>query len=199
MRRGSSQAENICRRVKAQDKMGKAIKLGGQDTRKIALNLYGIDIDVEKEEAEDSLKRILNLPSENQDIEVRALRPMVGGRRAATILAKPELAKTLAAIGKVRIGISVADVKERKDMKRCNKCWQEGHFERECKGEDRKNLCRNCGKPNHVARDCRERPACILCDTIGHRTASRFCKFRQGGREEAEAPSVLTQNQAAHS
>ena len=42
-------------------------------------------------------------------------------------------------------------IRERKEDKACFKCWENGHWQRECKGMDKRDLCMNCGNAAHKA------------------------------------------------
>lgn len=55
-----------------------------------AANIYGLEIDLEETQIKKTSKEAMNLSKESRDIEIKALRPMFGGRNAATVIASIE-------------------------------------------------------------------------------------------------------------
>lgn len=143
--------------------------------QKMSVNLYGIDIDVGEKQIQDRLHEVLEKQPDTDGVEVKALRPLRGGRQAATIIANEDVIEKLIEMRKVKIGFSIADVRERKIIARCNRCWEPGHMAKECKSEDRSKKCRNCTSEDHMVKDCAEKPYCLTCKVQGHRTASEGC------------------------
>lgn len=175
MKKGSKETDKIYKRIKENMKDATVKKYTG-GRQKISANIYGIDIDVRENQIEERIHEVLGIAQNKDGVEIKALRPLRGGRQAATIVGKEEIISKLIETRKIKIGFSIADVKERKITNKCNRCWEIGHMAKECKGEDRSTKCRNCGKDGHLVRDCIEEPYCMVCLETGHRTESRNCK-----------------------
>ncbi|XP_044754992.1 uncharacterized protein LOC123313945 [Coccinella septempunctata] len=178
IRKGSKETDTIFKKIK-ENMGGETIRKYRSGGAKIAANVYGLDIDVKEEEIKQALKESINISPNEGDIEIKAIRPMTGGRNAATVIAPPEVIERLLRKGKIKIDFSSVDVKERKPLTKCNRCWEEGHIGKDCRGEDRSGKCRNCGKDGHLVRDCTEKPFCLICLEDGHRTATNRCKEKR--------------------
>lgn len=177
VKKGSNLAPEILQKIKV-NAVGPVRRLTGSANR-WAANIYGIDIDVKKEEVEMAIKNALGKSTTDLDFEIKALRPMMGGRQAATVIASEGSIKELLSRGSIKIGLSRADIRERRDIIKCLRCWEEGHIAKECQGEDRRNKCRNCCKEGHQVRECKDEPFCAICGTVGHRTATRVCMTKK--------------------
>lgn len=173
IRKGSKETDNICQKIRSATHMETARRLVGEAKR--AANIYGIDIDTKEVEVEEKLNEVLRSYKIDEKVEVKALRPMTGGRKAATIIGKLEHIARLIETGKVKIGFSLATIRERGESTKCNRCWNFGHTARQCSGIDRTLQCRNCTKEGHKVQDCTNKPFCADCKQEGHRTASGRC------------------------
>lgn len=175
MKKDSVETDNVLKKVRAVMGSEKVKKFTSKSTKK-AVNIYGLDMDLNELQVESALKKVINAPSEYKELEVKALRPMYGGRKTATIVAPPEIVKKLINTHRIRIGLSIVEVKERTEVIRCNRCWEMGHVAKDCIGEDRMGKCGNCGKDGHTVRECTENPFCLKCLKEGHRTTSGRCR-----------------------
>lgn len=129
---------------------------GGSE--KGAVNIYGIDIDIKKEENEAEIRVAMGRARTDPVIEVKAIRPMMESRQAATVVAGQSIIRELLGKSTIRIGLSMVNIKERKDIITFVKCWEEKHLARNCSGRDRKLLCRNCSEEGHKVSLCKSRP-----------------------------------------
>lgn len=175
IKKGSKETERLYKTIKENTKNQNVKKyIGGRP--KASANIYGIDIDIEEAQIADILNEITGTKKDEEKIEIKALRPLRGGRQAATIIANEDIIKKLTQIKKVKIGFTMADIKERVASIKCNRCWESGHMAKECMNEDRSQKCRNCTKEGHKVKDCTENSYCLNCKTEGHRTASDGCQ-----------------------
>ncbi|KAK9886731.1 hypothetical protein WA026_018382 [Henosepilachna vigintioctopunctata] len=92
LKKGSKEARNIYNRVKTKMQDGN-VKLYGHKDRRIAMNFYGIDIDVTGKQVEEEICKQLKVSG--NEVEVKALRPMRGGRQAATAFSSERTAQAL--------------------------------------------------------------------------------------------------------
>ncbi|XP_044753967.1 uncharacterized protein LOC123313246 [Coccinella septempunctata] len=195
VKKGSTNMANLLEKIKTTSHMETVHRLNGAAAKK-AVNLYGINIDMKEEEIGKRIQEILGKPENDQEIEVRALRQMRGGRQAATILAFPQTIGKLIQIWNIKLGFSSALVRERDDKIRCNRCWEEGHFAKDCRGEDRAKKCRNCTSEGHLVRECTEKPHCLVCNRTGHRTFSGQCKGKTKAIRKEEEGKVVRRSQS---
>ncbi|XP_044754990.1 uncharacterized protein LOC123313944 [Coccinella septempunctata] len=177
VKKGSAAGAELYQKIKENTPSGSVRRLHGS-SRKKAVNLYGVDIDVKEEEIKRTISSTLGKKMEDDEVEVKALRPMRGGRQAATILINLESMMTLIKARSIKIGFSTATISERREVTRCNRCWKEGHLARDCRGPDRGALCRNCCKEGHRVQSCQNRPYCMECEREGHRTGGATCNSK---------------------
>ncbi|XP_045482744.1 uncharacterized protein LOC123686561 [Harmonia axyridis] len=180
IRKGSKETERVYQTIKDNMKEQNVKKYTG-GRQKASANIYGLDIDANEAQIEDTLKETASC--QRDEITIKALRPLTEGRQAATIIASEEIIKKLIQIKRVKIGFSMEDIRERNIIVRCNRCWEIGHIARECSKEDRSKKCRNCTKEDHRVKDCKHNPYCLNCEKEGHRTASQRCE-----KERAKEP-----------
>lgn len=84
---------------------------------------------------------------------------------------------------RIKIGWTIAVVREIPRILRCFKCHGLGHMASACNlRESNGVLCRKCGEVGHVMRDCDNPPKCRLClasglpiELVGHVAASVRC------------------------
>lgn len=81
-------------------------------------------------------------------------------------------------VGKVRLGWTDCDVREKVAVARCYNCFEVGHFSKDCTAErSTKDTCLNCGKKGHKGKDCPNPPHCVKCQVDGHRLDQTRCPF----------------------
>lgn len=174
VKKGSKEIEKLCQKIRSTPYMESATKIGREVSK--VVNLYGIDLDVSEREVEEAIACALKAHGTKGDVNIKALRPMSGGRKAATAVGRQEVIQELINIGRIKIGFSLVDIKKRDEETRCNRCWGSGHYARDCRGVDRTLLCRNCSKEGHKIQECKSDPYCMECRVKGHRTASGGCR-----------------------
>jgi len=109
------------------------------------------------------------------------LRKGYRGTQIASMLLSKEVADKLLAMGHIRIGWAVCNIRSNVDPRRCFKCLEFGHMAARCRSKhDASKKCFNCGGEGHPAKDCSNNACCILCSRAGeqktsHHTLSRGC------------------------
>lgn len=71
--------------------------------------MYGMDADIQEEDIAKSVNIVLGRASNDEEVEVKTLRPMNGGRQAAAILALPTTINKLLGIKNFQAGIFYRD------------------------------------------------------------------------------------------
>ncbi|KAK9892793.1 hypothetical protein WA026_021985 [Henosepilachna vigintioctopunctata] len=127
MKQGSREEKNIVEKLKV-GMTGEKISIYGKTSRKVPLNVYRIDIDMKEGQIHDGIKKALNISCKDM-LEVKALRPLNGGRQAVTILVSEKVAQGLEYKSTVKLGWSEVEIKKKDDTKRSNRCWKEGQNE----------------------------------------------------------------------
>ncbi|KAK9882815.1 hypothetical protein WA026_023326 [Henosepilachna vigintioctopunctata] len=177
IKQGSREVKNIVEKLKV-GMTGKKIKIYGKAYRKVPLNVYGIDIDMKEGQIHDDM------------LEVKALRPLNGGRQAVTILVSEKVAEGLEYKSTVKLGWPQVEIRKKDDTKWCYRCWKDGHISRQCKGPDRTKLCRNYGE-GHQVKDCTREARCLDCDEGGQRTPMKPCRRKVGRKIKDGEKSVI--------
>ncbi|CAH1107096.1 unnamed protein product [Psylliodes chrysocephalus] len=150
---------------------------------KVVINIYDVDAVTSAEE----IARAVGAYTGAEAVEVRSLRPMEGGRQAATVELDEEEANKLFKEKEVRIGWTRCRVKERVDVGRCYRCGSINHIARDCKEPPMGEKCRKCGDEGHKAADCKEEKLyCWTCKTDGHRNASFKCPVFRNAVKKGE-------------
>lgn len=133
-----------------QQAIGKAGKVNSLEKRTL-LRIRDLDETVTKEEISTAL--------ENDNIagvQVRELKTGYRGKKLASINVTEDVAEKLLRKGMVKIGLDDCRVDKWLVEVRCYRCWELGHFAKDCKGADCTGLCRRCKKPGHRAADCKQ-------------------------------------------
>jgi hypothetical protein len=129
-------------------------------------------------------------PEERDRLQVHSLRPGHSGTQCCTI-SVPDTgkAKRLIKDGRVKIGLVMCRVRERRAVLQCYRCLGFGHTAHGCKAVDRSKLCRNCMQTGHQMGSCPNNPWCPLCAEMQngsrgatHRLGGEDCKARKGFR-----------------
>lgn len=142
-------------------------------TSKKVIHIKGLDGITNTEEVRDAISRLL--ATEEENIEIRALRPAYGGRQNVTAILKSEDADKCIQMRNIKIGWTNCRIIERKPETKCHRCWTAGHLKTECTGPDRTKLCLKCAKPGHKAADCKNTAYCVHCNQQGHQSSSQKC------------------------
>lgn len=138
------------------------------------LDIRELEVTTTNEEVERAVRSKLGdelMP----EVTLKALRDGPGGTKTVTVVASDRAAFKLATLGRIKVGWANGKIKKREEEKACFRCWEVGHWQRECKGVDRSKLCLNCGKEGHKAADCSEEAHCPVCNVTGHRAKSMKC------------------------
>lgn len=143
-------------------------------TSKKVIHLKDLDGVTNTEEIREAVSRCLKTEQEN--IDIRALRPAYGGRQNVTVILKSEDADKLIEMGNIKIGWTNCRIIERKQDTKCHRCWTLGHTKRDCIGPDRTTLCLKCAKPGHKAAECKNPAYCVHCNQEGHQSSNQRCR-----------------------
>jgi hypothetical protein len=134
--------------------------------KKQHLLLRDIDVTIDKEELEKTLKKVTN----NGDVKITSMRMAYGDTKRATFTVEEGAGKTLLEAGRVCVGLVRCRVSQFKELPRCYRCWQRGHMMAVCKGPDRTKRCFRCGDEGHKVEECQNETKCLECNKTGHRT-----------------------------
>nr|XP_022910658.1 uncharacterized protein LOC111421710 [Onthophagus taurus] len=149
------------------------------------INIKGMTSAAEIKEVEEAIRNTVG-----QEIEFKTsnLRPYARYMKAITVEMEKTAADQMLNEKKVRVGLTMCQVEERKGLKKCSRCWSPTHLARDCCGEDRSTWCFNCGGQDHKAKDCKSEARCSDCKRVGHRASTNMCpEYRnkmKGGKEE---------------
>lgn len=122
-------------------KQRKGVKVGGSP-RRTSFTIKGMDLITSKQEVDEVFKIIAG----GEAINVDPLRPVYGGKQAATITV--EQGGWIRRLGgSVLIGMGLCRIIEwTEEEDKCFRCWEPGHWAASCTVPDRKDLCKRCGK-----------------------------------------------------
>ena len=165
------------------DNDGLAPRLASRD---YALEVRELEATTTTEELKQALEGQLqgNLAKE---VTIKALKQGPGGTQTAIVRASSTAAIALLKKDKLRVGWAIGKIKKREEAQQCYRCWETGHWARECKGTDRSRLCLNCGTDGHEAKNCVQEAYCPICQEAGHRAKSTRCpKYKKALEEEAK-------------
>ncbi|XP_029055110.2 uncharacterized protein LOC114882391 [Osmia bicornis bicornis] len=146
------------------------------------LEIRGIDPDVEGEEILSAVCAEVKCPE--NEIRLKILRTDPRRNKVAVVEGPAAALNTLIDKGKIKVGWTIANVREIPRILRCFKCHALGHVAAACKRFPAPDfvLCRRCGAVGHSLRECKEEPRCRLClekgasvDNVNHVAASVKC------------------------
>nr|XP_034194928.1 uncharacterized protein LOC117611121 [Osmia lignaria] len=176
-------------------------KLGTEVTisrlqERMDVEIKGIDPDVEGEEILAAVFTELSCPK--SDVRLKILRTDPRRNKIAIIEGPAASLNNLVEKGKIRVGWTIATVKEIPRILRCFRCHALGHVAAACKRfpETETVLCRRCGAQGHSLRECKDEHCCRLCVEKGaaigeanHVAASIRCPIY---REAVRAKKINT-------
>ncbi|XP_045783062.1 uncharacterized protein LOC123879413 [Maniola jurtina] len=136
--------------------------------------IRGLDVTVEKEEVEESLKQKV------KEFHIKSFWENRYGSKTALVELPKEEAQKLADQKKIKIGWMRVPIRLSVERKRCYRCLEYGHISVGCPGQDRSKKCYNCGNEGHKATNCERETACAICLDKGHsntrhRMGSKSC------------------------
>lgn len=76
---------------------------------------------------------------------------------------------------KIKLGWSIARIKEFVEVIRCFNCQDIGHYASACKKDRAERHCYRCGQTGHISSTCQRPEYCRNCQTEGHRTEQISC------------------------
>ncbi|XP_049300623.1 uncharacterized protein LOC125774492 [Anopheles funestus] len=122
------------------------------------LEIRDIDEVTSPEDVERALKARFELGTTRLDINIK---PAFNGTQTACIKMAAKQALLIAAAREVEIDWSICRIHILPQSRRCFRCWEYNHVQRDCKGPDRRNNCLRCGEEGHQARTC-TKPAVVV-------------------------------------
>lgn len=124
--------------------------------RTIVLHIRDLEEEVTKAEIEEGIKKALPLGG-CENVNTTSIRPAYGNTCNATIKLPEDMAKLIHKKGFVQIGLVSARVRIREETVKCFKCRNTGHTQKECTGEDMRDVCFTCRKKGHKRANCPNR------------------------------------------
>nr|XP_022908715.1 uncharacterized protein LOC111420041 [Onthophagus taurus]XP_022909385.1 uncharacterized protein LOC111420600 [Onthophagus taurus] len=136
-------------------------------------------IGTDQQEVRDAIQKKIGNITETE-FSISSMRPYAESMLAVTVQLSREGTERLLNEKRIRMGLAMCQVEERREIKRCNRCWSPQHLARNCKGEDRSSKCYNCGQEGHKNKNCTNPMKCLDCGSEEHRAGSNRCKkFRE--------------------
>lgn len=178
--------------IKLRDIQGATTKR--TDHNRVLFNVLDLDEITSKEEVAEAIKSKLGATS--KEFEVKNIRPTKSGRLTATVAMDETLANIARERTRIKVGLAPCRIQERKEVKRCFRCWGYGHESYKCEGPDRRNLCLKCGQEGHIAAACTNVECCPLCDNQRHQAGSGTCQAFRKALKEKGTPSVVQKTRA---
>nr|XP_022907672.1 uncharacterized protein LOC111419136 [Onthophagus taurus] len=182
--KAARELQNVLRNEKGQTVTGRG--MGRREGANTVINIKGLMITTGQGEIKQA---IIGKTGEidEANFKMSSLRPYAGSMMAVTVELKTECAQILIREKKIRVGLAMCRVEERKRATRCWRCWSTGHLARDCNGPDRTNCCYNCGEEGHQLKECKNPPNCPKCGAEGHRAGSGGCKtYRRQAQQETQ-------------
>lgn len=161
------------------------------------LRVSGLDDTVSTEELRSAL--VQARACGESEVKTGKIGPGQQGAGSAWVQCPVSAANKLAAMGRVRVGWTMARVQLLSTRPlQCFKCLQMGHVQMNCTSlHDRSNNCYHCGVPGHKAADCREAPYCAVCAEAGqpaeHRCGGKACRppaKKKAGKNVRRRPRI---------
>lgn len=140
------------------------------------LHIKGMEVAVEAKEVLSAIESKIGSLQE-KEFKLSKFRPNANKTMSVTFTINKEDAKILIDSKEIRIGLVMAKIEKRIQVKKCYKCWAYDHEASECKGPDRRRICYKCGKEGHPAKTCTEKERCPICDKEGHKAGTGACKI----------------------
>jgi hypothetical protein len=138
------------------------------------IHISGLDTITDENEIKEAILKTIEVKYHEQ-LSVKPPRPTKNGSQIATVAMEENDARRLLNERKLRIGLSICQLKERLELTKCFKCWEYGHKASNCKGKDRTGICHNCSKVGHQSKECKEGSFCPICETEGHSAGDGRC------------------------
>lgn len=143
-----------------------------------AVVITDIEQDATQSTVEEALARSLGMPKD--DIRVTELRNSYRGTKSTTAYLPLQAALKAIELSKLKVGWTMANIKEKVEPNFCGHCQTYGHRRQLCQQKEAsKRRCFKCGGEEHIAKDCSNGDACMTCDRAGkakdHRANSMRC------------------------
>lgn len=159
------------------------------------IRLTGLDDSITEQEIVSAVGGSANNASQGSgQIKVGTIRRTPSGSGSTVVRCPIELARQVAAPGRLKIGwVSVrVQLLDARPLQ-CYRCLEKGHTSQRCQAEkDRSGRCYRCGELGHIANGCSAQPFCLVCKDQGkpaeHRCGGAACKAspsranKRGGR-----------------
>nr|XP_022921021.1 trichohyalin-like [Onthophagus taurus] len=166
----------------------KIMRSGVKGKERVTLNVKGMTSAVEIGDVEEAIR---NKVGANSDFKMSQIRPYASYMKAITIEMERELTDLLIREKKLRVGLTMCQIEERKKIKKCSRCWSPSHLIKDCQEEDRRNWCYNCGGQDHQMRNCKNPTNCPDCGEVGHRASTSTCPiYRERVKKDRREKNV---------
>lgn len=156
----------------------KTVKSATIKNRELGIIVYNLEEGANKDEIADALTESLNIPK--NEIRMNDLRKGTSGTNMITVYMPRLSALKAINMQKIKIGWTLAKIKEKLDPLLCFNCQSFGHLASACKKERvQGRRCLKCGALGHPAKYCENNESCFMCNCTGHRANSMTCpKYR---------------------
>lgn len=170
-----SQTDKLCENIKDTLK-----EYGTAKTMRQLVKLEIRDIDSVTQEDEIISAIREGIGDTSQEIKIHLTGVNSSEQRRAFVTLPTEDASKILTEQRIKIGWTRCRVKRCLDIKRCFKCFEAGHLQKDCKGPDRRDLCIRCGERGHKMKTCTKAPRCCICSSekrseVGHLPGTAHC------------------------
>ncbi|KAL7725631.1 hypothetical protein ACLKA6_005690 [Drosophila palustris] len=162
-------------------------------TQESCLEIRDLDSLATKEDIVAAIAAETGVPCVDTE-SVKSLRQSFAGTQLAIVCLNPALAKALLQVGKLKIGWTRCQVRERISQRRCYRCLEFGHLANRCTSTvDRTGLCLRCGVNGHKAASCSSEPKCFHCMENNRQDCNHFAGSKRCPSSNSGASKIFQQ------